>query len=304
FCAKGGLFQQQGDVWKRWTADDGLASLGVVGIVEDNEGNIYFDTSEGVSKYDGVSFSTLPLAQENSGGGNWVLEEGDLWFRMGWDHSGPFRYDGVELHYLEFPKTAQEEAFRELYPNVGYSPYGVYTIYRAEDGAVWFGTSSLGLCRFDGETVDWMYEDYLTNTPGGGAFGIRSILESEDGTFWICTPEYAYEIADEGVGGELRYQKLPGLDGVVMNETGEIPYLMSMVKDNQGGTWMASYTEGVWHINGETCHRYEVNTGEEAAEVFSITCDLEGTIWLGTHNGGAYRLVNGRFEPFTPAIAL
>ena len=52
---------------------------------------------------------------------------------------------------------------------------------------MWFGTSNLGIYRFDGQHVDWMYEDHLTNPPDGGSFGIRSIIEDRNGDFWLGT---------------------------------------------------------------------------------------------------------------------
>lgn len=68
---------------------------------------------------------------------------------MGWNKNGPYRYDGKSLYYLEFPETNQADEFYSKYPNASYNPYGIYTLYNDSKGTVWFGTSSLGVYRYD-----------------------------------------------------------------------------------------------------------------------------------------------------------
>jgi hypothetical protein len=97
-----------------------------------------------------------------------------------------------KLYNLEFPKHYLHD---EIYPRVVnsfFSPYEVYSIYKDRKGAIWFGTSVFGACRFDGKTVKWMYEDDLTYVPNGGTFGIRSIFEDKEGSFWFCNTWHKY----------------------------------------------------------------------------------------------------------------
>lgn len=106
---------------------------------------------------------------------------------IGKKNEGVYRYDGQKLYDLEFPKHYLHDKIYPRVVNSFFSPYEVYSIYKDRKGAIWFGTSVFGACRFDGETVKWMYEDDLTYVPNGGTFGIRSILRTKKAVFGFAT---------------------------------------------------------------------------------------------------------------------
>ncbi|MBK8392096.1 MAG: hypothetical protein IPL23_23775 [Saprospiraceae bacterium] len=178
-----GVFYYDGKILKNYTTKDGLVSNDIRGIQEDSSGNMYFDTGQGVSKFDGLTFSNLLIAKPNSLKNNWVLQPDDLWFMSSFNNNGVYRFDGEYLHHLEFPKSPQEGEFYKKNPGTSLKPYSLYTIYKDKKGYMWFGTSSLGVCRFDGETISWHYEDQLQTTLEGGDFGARAIFEDKDGKF-------------------------------------------------------------------------------------------------------------------------
>jgi len=300
----GGIYKYDGKNLVLFTLKDGLCSLDILGIQEDNFGNLYFDTPKGVSKFDGQKFSTLEIITGDSSKNEWKLGPDDLWFRMGWDQNGPYRYDGKALYQLEFPRTFQEDEFYSKYPNASYNPYGIYKIYKDSKGNIWFGTSSLGLCRYDGNSVSWLYEKQLTDTPEGGSFGIRSIIEDRDGKFWFCNSHYRYAISPDSIvkkgTNSISYKRENGIG--YSNEKGETeyPYFMSMEEDNDGDLWMASYDSGVWRKRGEELIHYPIKDGDTDVLLFSIYKDKKGIIWLGSHNAGAYKFNGSDFEKFNP----
>lgn len=290
-----GVYKYDGKSLVLFTSEDGLCACSVLGAQEDRSGNIYFDTPDGVCRFDGRQFTTLEVAESN---GEWTSAPEDLWFRMGWDANGPYRFDGKNLYHLEFPKNGMEDEFRAKYPDVSYNPYGIYSIYKDRGGNMWFGTSSLGLYRFDGKKVSWMYERHLTETPGGGAFGIRSIAEDKDGYFWICNTNYKYRILPgrtEAAGvNPVNYQRETGIE----HKGNEAPYFLSIATDNNGDLWMATYDDGVWRNNGETLIHYPVKDGERDILLSSIYKDNQGELWLGTQEDGAYQFNGKVFEKF------
>lgn len=287
-----------------YTINDGLSSNKILGIQEDKSGNIYFDTEEGVSKFDGHRFTALELIGSNSSKNEWKLEPGDLWFRMGWNRNGPYRYDGKVLHPLEFPKTKQEEAFYAKYPNASYNPYGIYNVYQDNQGSVWFGTASLGVCRYDGKTTSWLFEEHLTTTPAGADFGIRSILEDKNGDYWFCNTRYRYQIIPENSeineSGLLNYSREKGVGYSRDNGEMDFPYFMSIAEDDGGDLWMATYGYGVWRYDGKQLVHYPLKDGETDVLLFSIYKDNTGVLWLGSHNAGVYKYNGVDFEKFEP----
>lgn len=298
-----GVFRYDGMHLVRYSKEDGLCSHDVLAIEEDRHGNIYFDTTEGVSRFDGKQFSTLKdIVIHDSPESGWRLNANDLWFRMGWSEDGPYRYDGQQLHKLRFPEIVRAKEFRERFPNATWSPYGVYSRYQDRSGVLWFGTAALGVCRYDGKSFGWIFEKHLTETPAGGSQGIRATLEDKDGFFWFSNTRFRYEIApatkSENGNFELIYARRTGVENSQLKTLARIPYFMSAVEDNAGNMWLATYDEGVWRTDGEKLDHFPIRLKGKKVLCFSVYKDSQGTVWLGTHNGGAFKFNGRSFEPF------
>ena len=296
-----GVYRYDGTTITLFGMDDGLCSTNVLGIQEDDKGRIYFDTQDGICRFDGEHFTTLEVIDSQGDDTNWKLEPGDLWFRSGWDSNGPFRYDGEHLYHLKFPKNTQERAFREVFPNTPYNPYSVYSIYKDSKGHMWFGTSNLGVYRFDGETISWMYEDELTNIPGGGSFGIRSVIEDKEGYYWICNTHQKFDIASEAISDKpvdlIQFKELPGARHPKSGKH-EFPYFMSAVVDNEGDLWFLTFELGVYHYDGEKMEHFPMKENGQQIKLFSMYKDNAGVLWLGTHNDGVYFFDGKEFKRF------
>jgi ligand-binding sensor domain-containing protein len=299
-----GVYKYDGENLVLFSIQDGLSDNAIVGIQEDNRGNIYFDTPSGVSQFDGHTFTTLIVIDSDSTQQEWTLEPHDLWFNMGWGGNGPYRYDGQSLYSLAFPRTSQADAFYARYPDASYSPYGIYTMYKDRKGLMWFGTAALGVCRYDGKSHSWLYEKQLTETSAGGDFGIRSIIEDKDGYFWFCNSRYRYEILPGSTVKNgthyINYSKENGVSNLSYPDQEDFPYFMSMVEGEDGDLWMVTYDDGVWQNNGKELIHYPVKDGEKNVLLFSIYKDHQADLWLGTHNGGVYKFNGSTFEKFIP----
>ena len=77
-----GVYRYDGKNLTLFTSNDALGSYRIISVQEDNLGNLYFDTPEGVFKYDGEIFSTLPIVESKESEDEWKAEPGDLWFRI------------------------------------------------------------------------------------------------------------------------------------------------------------------------------------------------------------------------------
>lgn len=297
---EGGVYRHDGKAITHFTKKDGLCSYFILGIQEDKLGNIFFDTPECISKYDGQKISTLEVVNTPSTNKEWKLEPDDLWFRMGWGKGGPYRYDGDSLYYLEFPKSDLADTFYAEYPNSSYNPYDIYSWYKDSKGNVWFGTVSLGVCRYDGTSVSWLYEEQLTKTPSGGDFGIRSIVEDKDGYFWFSNSRYRYEIlptSTERNGTDyIDYKRENGVGYSDKNKEIEYPYFMSIVEDNDGNLWLDS--DGLWQNNGEQLTPFSIGNRRSNESLISIYKDNNGDLWASVPNDGTYKFNGEAFERF------
>lgn len=294
-----GVFRYDGKNLLHFTSNDGLCNDRIREIQEDKAGNIFILTLDGVSKYDGQKFITLPVVKSNL----WKKEPGDLWFKAP-GKNGTFRYDGASLYHLEFPKHVLADDFYKSFPNPPYNPYEVYTIYLDSKGNLWFGTSNFGICRFDGQTLSWMYEKHLTEIDGGGQFCIRSIIEDKEGKFWFCNTRYRYTIRPGSIIKDdtilINYKREKGIDIIKSPEGKDRIYFMSVVADKNGDLWMLTYEQGVWRYDGTKVTHYTVTDGSKDIKLYSIYKDKHDELWLGTHEGGAFKFNGHQFEKFKP----
>lgn len=287
-----GAYYFDGKDLVQFTRKDGLAADQVRGIQADASGYVYFDTPDGVSRFDGRSFTTLtPVA---SPGNQWRSDPGDLWFKLSGDVNGVYRYDGTSLIHLEFPEADQGEE-----RGAGsYSRYGTYGIYRDRAGDMWFGTLSAGVYRYDGHTLLHIAERELAALEDGRSPGVRAIVEDKTGSFWLSNILSRYRIHRSDAG--ITYEKTEGVPAAQRTGKVDLPYFVSAVTDDKDGDlWMASYNEGVWRYDGARLTRYALKDGQMDVLICTIYKDRQGTLWLGTDNAGLYRF-NGRdFERFS-----
>ena len=143
-----------------------------------------------------------------------------------------------------------------------------------------------------------MHEDYLTTTPSGGAFGIRSIHEDRDGSFWISNTRHRFRIAGEPLDADgysiLVYEARAGLPDAASNADKDFNYVLDMAVGNAGALWLAC-ADGVWKYDGEVVTRFVLG---EDAYAFKILCDDSGMLWVGTLEQGLFRFNGDTFESF------
>ena len=296
----------RGNTFDHFTTESGLPDNGIGKMQEDRSGNLYFGTYTGICKFDGRTFTTLKLDESEPAVTEMKLGPDILWFQAGGENPHAVFYDGKSLRKLKIPPTAEGDThYAELpldkYPNARYSPYDAYTIYHDTRGNVWFGTATLGACRFDGKTFAWIGGKELGfDEKDNQGFGTRSIIEDRDGKFWITVTKHRFDMyptgpSDKSAGG-LPYIKSPGLAHAKEGVDEHYTYIMSTAKDKAGDLWMATYGAGVWRYDGKVLTHYPVMVDGNPITVFSIYCDREGGLWLGTHEHGVCKLNGRAFE--------
>jgi len=301
-----GVSRYDGVSITRFTTAHGLVNDRVRGIQQHApSGHILISTLDGVSRFDGERFVTLPLAHANSPDTGWALDASDVWIRGFSGPMGPCRYDGKTLHALQFTKSPQEDAWRVRYPHVTWNPYDVWCVYTDRRGHIWFGTAALGVCRFDGREREWMYESHLSELPREALFGIRSISEDRDGDFWICNTQFRFAMqprdTSKHAAGAIAYSRRPGIDVSGAGLTEPFFYFMSITADARGYLWMATYAGGVFEYDGAKLTHYPLkDSAGDDIKLLSIATDNRGELWLATQEHGPHRFTDKTFERFRP----
>ena len=122
-----GVSRYDGKTFTTYNEKNGLAGNTVSVIFQDREGNLWFGGPDGVSCYDGKSFSKIAALSTHA-----ILQdrEGTLWF--GTD-DGLSRYDGL--------------VFQTITDQDGLAGNRVWSILQDREGNLWFGTNK-GITRF------------------------------------------------------------------------------------------------------------------------------------------------------------
>ncbi len=263
--------------WRTYHALDGLVDNSILTIHAGSDGEMWFGTQAGVSRYDGKEF--VNLNSKDGLAGNWVFAihvdpDGVMWFGT---NGGASRYDGSE--------------FTNFTTDDGLASDVVKTIYRSPDGYLWFGTGwwnmpGGGVSRYDGnEFVGFTTEDGLADNT------IKAICSGSDGAVWFGTWGYGVSRYD---GREFtRFTTEDGLasDGVYAIHQG-----------TDGSMWFAT-DKGISHYDGKKFTSFTVEDGLVNNRVMSIRSAPDGTLWFGTAGGVSH--YNGeRFLNFTEADGL
>lgn len=295
-----GVYCYDGKLIIQFTTKDGLSNDSIRQIQEDRFGNMYFSTLSGINKFDGKKITSLHAIKSKE----WKLEKDDLWFSIlgKKGENGPYRYDGKNLYQLEFPKHYLHDDMYDKGINPFFSPYEVYCIYKDKRGAMWFGTSVFGACRYDGKTLKWMYEYDLTIVPSGGTFGIRSIFEDKAGEFWICNTwhRYLFDFKKTAQTDKLQYQKTKGIGDTKTFGGDEYIYFSYIIEEKNGDIWLTTWDKGVYKYDGKNIINYQVKDGSKNVNLVSMYKDNSGDLWLGTFENGTFKFNGNTFEKFKP----
>ena len=291
-----GIYKFDQKTLKQFTTIDGLVHNQIRGIQEDKSGNLYFETSNGINKFDGQKFTTLtPIKSLQN---EWKLEPNDLWF--GYNANDLYRFDGKFLYELELPRKDLKKAFGVEPEGVPFggsnkSTYAVYGMNKDKEGNIWIGTVTAGAYRYDGKSLLWFGEKELSTLPDGRVPGVRSMLQDKNGYFWLSNFINKYKINPTLPNG---YEKLKAVDLNIDITKDKLLYFNAGIADEVGNLWMTTYGDGVWKYDGKTLKNIEIKKGTEKVLLMAIYQDNKGTIWIGTDNDGVYKQNGDIFEKF------
>ena len=260
--AHGGACRYDGETFRAFTTQDGLAGNEIWAQLVDRHGAIWFGTNSGASRYDGERFETFTDEDGlTSGRVDSIAEDrnGDIWFAT---DRGVISYDGE--HFTPFPLETGRR---------------VTCVVEGDSGHLWFGTDSGAIC-FDGTS-------FLTigTEDGLPANEVHCICTDREGNVWLGT--------DEGVS---RYDgrtltTLTMQDGLAGNRVN------SVAADSSGCLWFAT-DAGVTRYDGHGCRTFTTHDGLLSNGVRTVHAFADGLLWFGT-NGGASRYDPASFINFT-----
>lgn len=278
FCSLCGFSQNY--KFDHLTANEGLGDNFIRRLFEDSNGFIWVGTKDGLSRYDGYNVKTYKkdLKDTNSLpssyiGGITEDHKGRLWIGTG---------KGLALYNREFENfTSHSLESKKRNSIYGLMPDSVF---------LWIATSN-GLCRFNTETFEkkWFFSDKGDIQSETGDTKISRIIKGRNNSIWVgfandnglvrlntenyATKHYRTEKKNSGFISQAVTCLFP------LNDT----ILLVGYRD-----------EGIFKLNTDK-HSFEKvkipsKTPVGLTMPWHIFKDSNNTIWIGSINGGLYKI--------------
>ncbi|MFZ1693079.1 MAG: two-component regulator propeller domain-containing protein [Flavobacteriales bacterium] len=300
------------DCFSCFSKNQGLPQDVVHAMLQDRDGNIWFATGGGLSRYDGHAFTNFGEEEGLPPSAIWSLiedQEGAIWFG---GFSGSLgRIDGGSITLFTDSTNGLKHGITSMLEDtqgriwlstegggLGMIEEDTLTVYMSAeaptanellsihsqpDGGLWIGTRGNGAARFDGHAFQWHH--FPNDT-------VRKVFSGSDGALWICTNG---GIVHHKGGRFEHYGKAHGLPSEVIRRGIRAP---------DGSAWFASIDNGIFNIHQGRLQHYTDANGMPTNDMRSLLLDNSGTLWVGTGGDGACRYDGHRFRHLTKSNGL
>lgn len=217
-----GLYRYDGKNFTHFTTDYGLAGNSVYCMLEDKSGNLWFGTDGGISRYSQNTFDAFTI--KNGLPDNIVYcllqdSKGVLWIGT---KGGVCTYLPAQITKDAAPKFTQQE-----------SPFGnIRAMINDKEGHVWLGTTSGGLCRYDGKNYTC-----FTVKDGLSSNYVGCLMEDKKGNIWCGGDVYRYD------GRSFTH--------VIVKEDQSCNTVFCISEDNNGNIWFGTSSGVCRYTNGK-----------------------------------------------------
>jgi len=297
-------------VKRAWTIDSGLVSSATLRVRQGHDGYIWVGTREGISRFDGVRFKNyLPGVTPGFGGRpvRWLLpaRDGSLWAatdngltvqRAGvWQtYTGAEGLEGNQANALAEGRNTiwvgtrngvlawRDGRFHKVDWSAELPSRHVNQIIEARDGSLWVATKH-GLAHVvGGKPRIFDTRDGLPNQ------AVSAVFEDGKGTIWAGT-----------AGGGLARFRNGAWEKLPLNQwlpVSDISAPHAFCEDPDGNLWIAVNFGGLVRYRDGQVAVMGVAEGLPNTEVYDVTVDHEGSLWVAMANGGGLlQLTDGKF---------
>jgi ligand-binding sensor domain-containing protein len=272
---------------KTYTVADGLAHDGVNKIVRDSRGFLWFCTADGLSRFDGYTFTNYGMDQglphsnvndllETRKGEYWIATDGGL------VHLNPKGRPSNRVVYVN-DEQASASMFSVIEPQANDRVAGAVTVLLEDrNGGIWCGTRN-GLFRIEQESgraslhpVEIGLPEQYSEQPS-----IAALLEDKTDSLWIATPNGLYRRWSDG--SAARYTNKDGLPD---------DHVSNLFRDHKGQLWAATLLGGFFRLIADESHKppsvtqnYRFKNGLPTDWVFQMFENSEQRFWIATGRG-------------------
>jgi signal transduction histidine kinase/ligand-binding sensor domain-containing protein len=292
---------------KTYTTADGLAQNAVNKIVRDSHGFLWFCTEDGLSRYDGYTFTNYGVEQglpnrrvtdllETREGEYWVATGGGLcrFNPKGRPLSFVLRPSSLALGNEpkttdqgprtrdQGPRTRDNLLFEIFSPGQDDLTRFVTALIQDRSGTVWCGTTG-GLFRLEraGGNIKLIPVEIGMPTEPQGARRIEVLCEDRHGTLWLAGHCGLYRRWPDGSATQLSgHNRLP------------MDIYQTLLEDRQGNVWVGTREHGLFRLMADASHKppviasnYTIKDGLNSNWIFDTFESSDGRFWVATNVG-------------------
>ncbi|MEO6550468.1 MAG: two-component regulator propeller domain-containing protein [Ferruginibacter sp.] len=276
----------------------------ITSMLRDRDGILWVGTYQGgINKYDpqlpyfdiyrndptdyqSLSFNIITCLAE--------APDGDIW--VGTGGGGLNRWKPATDKFIRYnPDPLNENSLKN---------WGVLSIVQSKmNKYLWIGMYGYCVDRFDpvNNTFKHFSKGELPTQLNNDA--VYAILEDSKGSIWMGTNGGGANVLDPLTGIISKYVTDPNDPGTIAGN-----FVRSLCEDRKGNIWVGTTTGiSVFDTLSKTFTRYDQNNANwESDVIFSIYADKNNNKWIGSQNGGLYRIDNktNKIKVFTIANGL
>lgn len=266
---------------------NGLSQSSVITIHQDEIGQMWFGTRDGLNRYDGNRFTVFRNNPKDSTSisNNDILsiqkdKSGNLWIGT---YNGLNCYNPVKNTFKQYFHANNDKS---LCNNT------VWDIKEIKN-EIWIGTSS-GLSIYNKTTKKFisLFHSSSNRFSLPNNF-VLSILETKSGAIWIGTAKGLSKLVSRK-NGVFSFQQIDN------QENGDGLFVQNIKEDAAGNLWIGTKTNGIY--------KYEMGSKKLISllengmqngidvDVRAIDIDHKGSLWIGTYNGVSVMHSNGTIQ--------
>lgn len=265
---------------RNYTNENGLPQSQISSITQDSRGFIWFVSSSGLTRYDGVEFRTYTKQDGLSSNiGIGVLEDANkfIWALM---VNGISVFDVATDGYMRSLKKIDS---RNGLPNQEYT-----CMYFDHDGFLWIGTRNGGLMRMRVEFTNGNYKLTplltITQNQGLSSDAVTKIFQDKENRFWIGTERglSLIEFTMPAIYGLTRFTHRHGLGS---------DHITCIAQNPAGEIWIgtkAGLSRLVDVISSQNPFKFKNFTTADGllnSDIRDIAVDVPGNLWVATAKG-------------------
>jgi signal transduction histidine kinase/ligand-binding sensor domain-containing protein len=266
---------------RKYTTADGLASNAVACVKRDSRGFLWFCTAEGLSRFDGYTFTNYSVDQglpDRLVTDFLETRNGDYWVGT---YRGVVRFN---------PKPGMNQPFFTVYlPGETEEAQHVNSLFQDREGGIWVATNE-GVYQMIEKGGKWAFRHLEAGTAAGRLTG--SIQEDQEGNLWVVLGDY-------GNAALLRRSPNGGTE-ILTNSYLTKNKITGLFIDRENRKWastyhglalLAAHPTGPENLVARVFTKKDGLLGDEVGPTFQSS---DGRLWVGS--AGLLELITTRNE--------